>query len=176
MALLKCQECGKEISSRALSCPGCGCPQKLPDIEFTDKPTWSPRTQRSSFNMSARWIRALRSLFFRLALFAVVLAGGYTVYHYDIGGIGGLISSRNFLSTKVDKAEDYLLQKLDNPSTYKRLKWGPVEKRYDFSNVGDVYITWVAFEYQDDFGNVITKKAHFKIDAATERIIDFKIR
>ena len=26
MALIKCQECGKEISDRATSCPHCGCP------------------------------------------------------------------------------------------------------------------------------------------------------
>ena len=26
MALIKCAECGKEISSKASSCPNCGCP------------------------------------------------------------------------------------------------------------------------------------------------------
>lgn len=26
MALIKCPECGKEVSDRAKSCPGCGCP------------------------------------------------------------------------------------------------------------------------------------------------------
>lgn len=26
MALIKCQECGREISNKAVSCPGCGCP------------------------------------------------------------------------------------------------------------------------------------------------------
>lgn len=26
MALIKCPDCGKEISSRAKSCPNCGCP------------------------------------------------------------------------------------------------------------------------------------------------------
>ena len=26
MALIKCTECGKMISSRALKCPDCGCP------------------------------------------------------------------------------------------------------------------------------------------------------
>lgn len=28
MALIKCLECGKEISEQALSCPHCGCPIK----------------------------------------------------------------------------------------------------------------------------------------------------
>ena len=26
MALIKCSECGKEISDKATSCPNCGCP------------------------------------------------------------------------------------------------------------------------------------------------------
>lgn len=26
MALIKCPECGKEVSERAVSCPNCGCP------------------------------------------------------------------------------------------------------------------------------------------------------
>ena len=26
MALIKCSECGKEISDRAIACPNCGCP------------------------------------------------------------------------------------------------------------------------------------------------------
>ena len=26
MALIKCPECGKEISNKAIACPSCGCP------------------------------------------------------------------------------------------------------------------------------------------------------
>jgi hypothetical protein len=26
MAMIECPECGRDISSRAVSCPGCGCP------------------------------------------------------------------------------------------------------------------------------------------------------
>jgi len=33
MALVKCPECGKKISSKASSCPGCGCPQREPSIK-----------------------------------------------------------------------------------------------------------------------------------------------
>lgn len=28
MALIKCPECGKQISNAAISCPGCGCPMR----------------------------------------------------------------------------------------------------------------------------------------------------
>lgn len=32
MALIKCPECGKEISDQAASCPNCGCPIKKPNV------------------------------------------------------------------------------------------------------------------------------------------------
>lgn len=35
MALIKCPECGKEISDKATSCPNCGCPST--DIEDAEK-------------------------------------------------------------------------------------------------------------------------------------------
>ncbi len=31
MALIKCPECGREISDKAVSCPGCGCPVEASD-------------------------------------------------------------------------------------------------------------------------------------------------
>ena len=33
MALIKCPECGKEISNKASSCPGCGCPINKTEVE-----------------------------------------------------------------------------------------------------------------------------------------------
>ena len=30
MSLVKCAECGKEVSDRAVSCPNCGLPQQQP--------------------------------------------------------------------------------------------------------------------------------------------------
>jgi uncharacterized OB-fold protein len=32
MALINCEECGKEISDRATACPSCGAPTKLATI------------------------------------------------------------------------------------------------------------------------------------------------
>ena len=39
MALIKCEECGKEISDKAISCPNCGCPisEIRNESEVTDK-------------------------------------------------------------------------------------------------------------------------------------------
>lgn len=33
MALITCPECGREISDKAVSCPGCGCPNLLIEID-----------------------------------------------------------------------------------------------------------------------------------------------
>lgn len=50
MALIKCRECGKEISSFANCCPNCGCPVtsdivkiKLPNIELGSVGLFSSR-------------------------------------------------------------------------------------------------------------------------------------
>ena len=44
MALVKCIECGKEISDKAISCPYCGCPisninNKTTEVTITSQPT-----------------------------------------------------------------------------------------------------------------------------------------
>ena len=36
MALIKCSECGREISDKAVSCPGCGCPVSEIETEEAD--------------------------------------------------------------------------------------------------------------------------------------------
>ena len=37
MALIKCPECGREISDKAFSCPGCGYPYIQEEKERLDK-------------------------------------------------------------------------------------------------------------------------------------------
>lgn len=47
MALIKCPECGKEISDSATACPGCGHPmQKAPEIEAQSKNDLSERYRK----------------------------------------------------------------------------------------------------------------------------------
>lgn len=48
MALIKCPECGKEISDSAISCPGCGHPmkQKAPEVEVQSKSDLSERYRK----------------------------------------------------------------------------------------------------------------------------------
>ena len=39
MALIKCEECGEEISDKAQECPGCGCPINSPKTEKSKCPS-----------------------------------------------------------------------------------------------------------------------------------------
>lgn len=47
MALIKCPECGKEISDKASACPNCGCPssefkeKEANAAEGLQQPVWS---------------------------------------------------------------------------------------------------------------------------------------
>ena len=38
MAIIKCPECGKEISNMAKNCPNCGCPIKMEEIKNLNLP------------------------------------------------------------------------------------------------------------------------------------------
>ena len=37
MSLIKCRECGKEISEMSTTCPNCGCPQNLQSKDTINK-------------------------------------------------------------------------------------------------------------------------------------------
>lgn len=62
MALIKCKECGKEISSEAPTCPGCGNPQKA-----------VPQKSSSVFGIV---LKVLISLFVILVIAPLVICGG----------------------------------------------------------------------------------------------------
>lgn len=54
MALISCPECGKQISSRALSCPNCGCP--IVEVELPTT-TYKAKVLRKSFRSKFnRWL------------------------------------------------------------------------------------------------------------------------
>ncbi|MEC4593778.1 hypothetical protein VPG91_22445 [Nitrospirillum amazonense] len=39
MALIQCEDCGRDVSDRAPACPNCGCPIAAADIAATEAPT-----------------------------------------------------------------------------------------------------------------------------------------
>ena len=67
MALLKCKECGHEVSDKASACPNCGCPIERVGVleeQFEEKP-----------RKSKGWIWALM-----VALLCLIGGGGYYAY------------------------------------------------------------------------------------------------
>ena len=49
MALIKCEECGHDVSTKAANCPNCGAPIMEPDIPSdTDTETNKPPAQKTS--------------------------------------------------------------------------------------------------------------------------------
>jgi len=47
MALTKCGECGKQISDKATSCPGCGAPVEISTVSIASKETDVPNPPQS---------------------------------------------------------------------------------------------------------------------------------
>lgn len=57
MALIYCTECGKSISDKAISCPGCGCPVELSKPE--NKPVEPPQqVDCTKLNLEQLWKKA----------------------------------------------------------------------------------------------------------------------
>ena len=48
MALIKCSECGKEISDKASACPNCGCPIKIENAETTNNTSQNQSNNKSN--------------------------------------------------------------------------------------------------------------------------------
>ncbi|MDR2277385.1 MAG: ribosomal protein L7/L12 [Vagococcus sp.] len=58
MALIKCEECGKEISDKASSCPHCGCPLTQYDLLSKENKVYSIRLIRTA--QQVKEIKAVR--------------------------------------------------------------------------------------------------------------------
>ena len=87
MALIKCSECGKEISDRAGACPGCGAPVDAGAAAATapsaQAVTRSVRVERAGF----RW-EAIGFVFIVAAIFIGIADGG---------GFAGLLGFIGFI-------------------------------------------------------------------------------
>jgi len=53
MALIPCPECGREISTLAVACPGCGCPQ-----DTTIESAWMPGAEASRISKDVELLHA----------------------------------------------------------------------------------------------------------------------
>lgn len=76
MALIKCPECGKEISDRANNCPGCGCP--IGTISASNKQT-SPFVE--TYKKQSVNIKKLLPVIIGIVLVAVI---GIVIYNIKV--------------------------------------------------------------------------------------------
>ena len=65
MALINCTECGKEISDKAQTCPGCGAPVVVISNAITNTPT------KVSYNKSTDTFSGTKLLIVKLAMKAI---------------------------------------------------------------------------------------------------------
>lgn len=73
MSLIKCKECGKEISDQAYTCPHCGCPMDL----YHAKDNYVEEKKEESF---------FSSTMFCVVMFLLVWPVGlFTMWKYDHG-------------------------------------------------------------------------------------------
>lgn len=121
MALIKCPECGNQVSDKASACPNCGCPldccmeagsisqvegqNQPPAIEpLTDNPVSLDGTENEGSNSNAKRDRKIRSIliaiglylaatigFFALAVFGQMVTGSDLLVNMGVGATGLLI-------------------------------------------------------------------------------------
>lgn len=136
MALIKCKECGKEISDKAPACPHCGAPNKP-----------KPDNKSSSGCLTVIIILGVIGI-----LGAIGQYGGSssepstpreTVYNSSWDG-------------SVYQAEAYLKRNLKDPDSYESIEWGKVAKNSDGN-----YITWCKYRAKNSFGGYMVNKHMF---------------
>lgn len=72
MALIKCPECGKEISDKASSCPNCGCPIEIQKTEVSSNISDQPITGQTSKKLNKKIIPIVIALVV-VAIISVVI-------------------------------------------------------------------------------------------------------
>lgn len=92
MALIKCEECGKQVSNRAASCPNCGNPFYDNEDQVTtiqlQKKKWKLQKLLAVSFLIVGWILMMKGLF-----------GG----SHEMGGFGGFLLFVGFIWAIVAK-------------------------------------------------------------------------
>lgn len=80
MALIKCSECGKEISDKAKACPNCGCPVKV-EQKNNEIPNNKQKEKNAGFITFLNIIRYIIGIFFLFAsLICLISSKGNILY------------------------------------------------------------------------------------------------
>lgn len=143
MALIKCSECGKEISDKASACPSCGAP--IEKEEQKKEPPKPVTKKKTPFNKGTKTGIAI-------AVIAVAIMGGVALYDnmynsYDGGGNGGYNTYEEKVMTVEETEQANPARFLEAGGTYNDNFWGDrlriqgtVKNKATVANYKDVVI------------------------------------
>lgn len=127
MALIKCNECGHEVSDRASMCPNCGCPIESLGAAQEDVMYEEPKKKKG-------WIWALI-----VVLLCLIGGGGYYAYTKLFNGGSENVDSSNSKEDIVELTPDFIkaIEKYDQlglfseglAAVYKGEKWGYINTK-----------------------------------------------
>lgn len=169
MALIKCNECGHEVSDRASMCPNCGCPIESLGAAQEEVIYEEPKKKKG-------WIWALI-----VALLCLIGGGGYYAYTHLV--------NKNNAEDIVELTPDFIkaIEKYDQLGIFsegyaavrKGEKWGYINTKGEevipttieaqcvgrFSEGLAFVLTYDGFNMIDKEGNVIFKRNGFDTDS-----------
>ena len=127
MALIKCNECGHEVSDKASMCPNCGCPIESLGAAQEDVMYEEPKKTKG-------WIWALI-----VVLLCLIGGGGYYAYTKLFNGGSENVDSSNSKEDIVELTPDFIkaIEKYDQlglfseglAAVYKGEKWGYINTK-----------------------------------------------
>ena len=127
MALIKCKECGHEVSDKASMCPNCGCPIESLGAAQEDVMYEEPKKKKG-------WIWALI-----VVLLCLIGGGGYYAYTKLFNGGSENVDSSNSKEDIVELTPDFIkaIEKYDQlglfseglAAVYKGEKWGYINTK-----------------------------------------------
>ena len=123
MAMKKCKECGKEISTKAVSCPGCGAISKKKTGCFT-------------------WLVA--------GFFIIVMISVFKNYDYD--GVNKTETVYNSaLDGSVYQVKQWFKENLKDPNSFEAIEWGQVVNVENL-NLPHKFIVRCKYRAKNSFG------------------------
>jgi uncharacterized membrane protein YvbJ len=98
MALIKCSECGHEVSDEALSCPNCGHPLKSINQITQQSPVTIEQTSKKW-----KWVKLVSAIFIIIGLFLFLSGLSNGGFENSKTGLGFFIAFVSFIGLLVGK-------------------------------------------------------------------------
>lgn len=198
MALIKCPECGKEMSDQATSCPNCGCPIEIVKKELESKRIKDEELQKTEAAKNEVEAKAAKTAKKDLFTFAVVIVliicviVGYVIYKQSNRPLtqeeiatasqeyAAKEAEENRQKREHDKSDAYytsqvfVKRNLKAPSTAEFPSQS--ESTITMSEDGSTYKIYSFVDSQNGFGAMIRTKYYVKMikDGSDWKLLDIK--